>query len=68
MIAGTFITVLVAWDLFGTLPPPLGVVDHKGSTVFVGLNVLPLPPPRVWPDSREARPCRKDRRMQQVMS
>lgn len=40
--AGTFITVLVLWDLLGHLPLPLGVAGHEGSTVLVGLNGLRL--------------------------
>lgn len=47
-IAGTFITVLVAWDLFGHLPLPLGVAGHEGSTVIVGLNGLRLLRGAVW--------------------
>ena len=31
VIAATFITALVAWDLFGHLPLPLGVAGHEGS-------------------------------------
>ncbi|QUH00690.1 cadmium-translocating P-type ATPase [Saccharopolyspora erythraea] len=42
VIAGTFITVLVVWDLAGHLPLPLGVAGHEGSTVIVGLNGLRL--------------------------
>jgi P-type E1-E2 ATPase len=42
VIAGTFIGVLVAWDLLGTLPLPLGVAGHEGSTIIVGLNGLRL--------------------------
>ncbi|TWE12819.1 heavy metal translocating P-type ATPase [Rudaeicoccus suwonensis] len=42
LIAGAFITVLVAWDLIGSLPLPLGVLGHEGSTVVVGLNGLRL--------------------------
>jgi heavy metal translocating P-type ATPase len=42
VIAATFITVLVAWDLVGTLPLPLGVAGHEGSTIIVGLNGLRL--------------------------
>ena len=42
MIAGAFIAVLVAWDLFGTLPLPLGVAGHEGSTILVALNGLRL--------------------------
>ncbi|MFI0450235.1 heavy metal translocating P-type ATPase [Actinomadura sp. 6N118] len=41
-IAATFITVLVAWDLFGDLPLPLGVAGHEGSTMVVALNGLRL--------------------------
>ncbi|WP_030705856.1 MULTISPECIES: heavy metal translocating P-type ATPase [unclassified Streptomyces] len=47
-IAGTFITVLVAWDLIGTLPLPLGVAGHEGSTVLVGLNGLRLLREAAW--------------------
>ena len=42
VIATTFITVLVLWDLLGHLPLPLGVVGHEGSTVIVGLNGMRL--------------------------
>ncbi|MFF5829538.1 heavy metal translocating P-type ATPase [Streptomyces bacillaris] len=48
-IAGAFITVLVAWDLTGTLPLPLGVAGHEGSTVIVGLNGLRLLRESAWP-------------------
>ncbi|WP_406601202.1 heavy metal translocating P-type ATPase [Micromonospora yasonensis] len=48
IIAATFITVLVAWDLFGHLPLPLGVAGHEGSTVIVGLNGLRLLASSVW--------------------
>ncbi|MET9027183.1 heavy metal translocating P-type ATPase [Nocardia sp. NPDC004168] len=41
-IAATCIGVLVVWDLAGTLPLPLGVAGHEGSTVLVGLNGLRL--------------------------
>ncbi|MFF1442420.1 heavy metal translocating P-type ATPase [Streptomyces sp. NPDC058295] len=51
VIAGIFITVLTAWDLMGTLPLPLGVAGHEGSTVIVGLNGLRLLRERAWPDS-----------------
>ena len=40
--AATVIAVLVAWDLLGHLPLPLGVAGHEGSTVLVGLNGLRL--------------------------
>ncbi|MEV1023247.1 heavy metal translocating P-type ATPase [Streptomyces sp. NPDC050264] len=53
MIAGTFITVLAVWDLAGTLPLPLGVAGHEGSTVIVGLNGLRLLTDRAW---RRAQP------------
>ncbi|WP_043687451.1 heavy metal translocating P-type ATPase [Streptomyces xylophagus] len=51
VIAGVFITALVAWDLIGTLPLPLGVAGHEGSTVIVGLNGLRLLRERVWTNS-----------------
>ena len=47
-IAGTFIVVLSAWDLFGTLPLPLGVAGHEGSTVLVALNGMRLLSKRAW--------------------
>ncbi|MGW5971595.1 heavy metal translocating P-type ATPase [Streptomyces sp. NPDC055186] len=47
-IAGVFITALVAWDLIGTLPLPLGVAGHEGSTVIVGLNGLRLLREAAW--------------------
>ncbi|WP_432585719.1 heavy metal translocating P-type ATPase [Streptomyces sp. HD1123-B1] len=49
IIAGVFITVLVVWDLAGTLPLPLGVAGHEGSTVVVGLNGLRLLREAAWP-------------------
>ncbi|MTE12510.1 heavy metal translocating P-type ATPase [Nocardia sp. CT2-14] len=48
VIAATFIAVLVIWDLAGTLPLPLGVAGHEGSTVIVGLNGLRLLRRAVW--------------------
>ncbi|WP_344343855.1 HAD-IC family P-type ATPase, partial [Kitasatospora putterlickiae] len=48
VIAGTAITLLVVWDLAGTLPLPLGVAGHEGSTVIVGLNGLRLLRERAW--------------------
>lgn len=48
VIAGTFITGLVLWDLAGHLPLPLGVAGHEGSTVLVGLNGLRLLRERAW--------------------
>ncbi|WP_285777796.1 heavy metal translocating P-type ATPase [Microtetraspora sp. NBRC 13810] len=48
VIAGTFIAVLVAWDLLGDLPLPLGVAGHEGSTVIVGLNGLRLLRNAAW--------------------
>jgi heavy metal translocating P-type ATPase len=47
-IAAAFITVLVAWDLIGHLPLPLGVLGHEGSTVIVGLNGLRLLRTAAW--------------------
>ncbi|MGW2181338.1 heavy metal translocating P-type ATPase [Streptomyces sp. NPDC001732] len=52
VIAGVFITGLVLWDLIGTLPLPLGVAGHEGSTVLVGLNGLRLLRDAAW--TREA--------------
>jgi heavy metal translocating P-type ATPase len=48
VIASTFITVLVLWDLLGHLPLPLGVAGHEGSTVIVGLNGMRLLARRAW--------------------
>jgi cation-transporting P-type ATPase J len=48
VIAGTFIAVLVVWDLVGHLPLPLGVAGHEGSTVIVGLNGLRLLRKSAW--------------------
>ena len=48
IIAGTFIAVLVVWDLIATLPLPLAVAGHEGSTVIVGLNGLRLLRERAW--------------------
>ncbi|GAA2234753.1 heavy metal translocating P-type ATPase [Herbiconiux moechotypicola] len=48
VVAATFITVLVAWDLVGTLPLPLAVAGHEGSTVIVALNGLRLLRRRAW--------------------
>jgi heavy metal translocating P-type ATPase len=48
IIAAVFITGLVAWDLIGTLPLPLGVAGHEGSTVIVGLNGLRLLRRAAW--------------------
>ncbi|MGW6787645.1 heavy metal translocating P-type ATPase [Streptomyces chartreusis] len=47
-IAGVFIAGLVVWDLAGTLPLPLGVAGHEGSTVLVGLNGLRLLRDAAW--------------------
>ncbi|WP_223244849.1 HAD-IC family P-type ATPase, partial [Streptomyces sp. CBMA156] len=48
VIASAFITVLVVWDLVATLPLPLGVLGHEGSTVIVGLNGLRLLREAAW--------------------
>ncbi|MFF8715299.1 heavy metal translocating P-type ATPase [Streptomyces sp. NPDC015184] len=57
VIAGVFITGLVVWDLVGTLPLPLGVAGHEGSTVLVGLNGLRLLRDAAW--TREADALRR---------
>ncbi|HEX2905118.1 MAG TPA: heavy metal translocating P-type ATPase, partial [Jatrophihabitans sp.] len=51
-MAATVIAVLVVWDLVGTLPLPLGVAGHEGSTVLVGLNGLRLLRSTAWYKSR----------------
>jgi cation-transporting P-type ATPase J len=48
IIAAVFISGLVAWDLTGSLPLPLGVLGHEGSTVIVGLNGLRLLREAAW--------------------
>lgn len=66
-IAATFITVLVAWDLFGHLPLPLGVAGHEGSTIIVGLNGLRLLRDAAWPraqNTKAASPPKNGRRSQ----
>ncbi|GAB1331970.1 heavy metal translocating P-type ATPase [Streptomyces sennicomposti] len=52
VIAAAFITGLVIWDLAGTLPLPLGVAGHEGSTVIVGLNGLRLLADGTWRRAR----------------
>jgi cation-transporting P-type ATPase D len=47
-IAATFIAALVAWDLLGNRPLPLGVAGHEGSTIIVALNGLRLLSSRAW--------------------
>lgn len=54
VIAGTFIAVLVTWDLVGHLPLPLGVAGHEGSTILVGLNGLRLLRDAAWRGTRHA--------------
>lgn len=48
VIAAGVIAALVAWDLLGHLPLPLGVAGHEGSTVIVGLNGLRLLRKAAW--------------------
>ncbi|OUM39700.1 heavy metal translocating P-type ATPase [Arthrobacter sedimenti] len=48
LIAATFIVVLVTWDLIATLPLPLAVAGHEGSTVIVALNGLRLLRRNAW--------------------
>nr|BFD88486.1 hypothetical protein StreXyl84_78870 [Streptomyces sp. Xyl84] len=54
VIAAVFITGLAIWDLVGTLPLPLGVAGHEGSTVIVGLNGLRLLADGAWRRARAA--------------
>ncbi|MFF2817914.1 HAD-IC family P-type ATPase [Kitasatospora cineracea] len=55
VIASVFITALVVWDLVATLPLPLGVLGHEGSTVVVGLNGLRLLRDAAWKRAAEGR-------------
>jgi heavy metal translocating P-type ATPase len=48
VLATLAIVGLVAWDLLGTLPLPLGVLGHEGGTVLIGLNGLRLLRTRAW--------------------
>ncbi|MCM3882752.1 heavy metal translocating P-type ATPase [Frankia sp. R82] len=59
-IAATFIAALAAWDLFATLPLPLGVAGHEGSTIIVGLNGLRLLRPQAWHRASRTEPTGKD--------
>lgn len=54
-IAAAVITGLVVWDLAGTLPLPLGVAGHEGSTVIVGLNGLRLLRAAAWRNAGHSR-------------
>lgn len=56
IIAAVFITGLVLWDLIGTLPLPLGVAGHEGSTVIVGLNGLRLLRRAAWTRATRSQP------------
>ncbi|MFI9815870.1 heavy metal translocating P-type ATPase [Saccharothrix variisporea] len=63
VVAGSIVLVLATWDLLGTLPLPLGVAGHEGSTVLVALNGLRLLSKRAWPahhrTSPSPRPARR---------
>ncbi len=48
ILATAAIVGLVAWDLVGTLPLPLGVLGHEGGTVLIGLNGLRLLRRAAW--------------------
>ncbi|MFI9626500.1 heavy metal translocating P-type ATPase [Streptomyces sp. NPDC052042] len=52
VIASVFISGLVIWDLAATLPLPLGVLGHEGSTIIVGLNGLRLLREAAWTKAR----------------
>ncbi|MCC9305578.1 heavy metal translocating P-type ATPase [Kitasatospora sp. RB6PN24] len=52
VIASVFISGLAVWDLVATLPLPLGVLGHEGSTVIVGLNGLRLLRETAWTKAR----------------
>jgi heavy metal translocating P-type ATPase len=59
VIAAVVIATLVAIDLAGHLPLPLGVAGHEGSTVIVGLNGLRLLSRRTWRISNSRSPRRR---------
>jgi P-type E1-E2 ATPase len=48
VLAGAAIVGLIAWDLLGTLPLPIGVLGHEGGTVLIGLNGLRLLRNSAW--------------------
>jgi heavy metal translocating P-type ATPase len=50
--AATVIAILVTWDIVGTLPLPLGVAGHEGSTIVVALNGLRLLRNKAWPSAQ----------------
>ena len=54
-LAGTAIVGLIAWDLLGHLPLPLGVAGHEGGTVLVGLNGLRLLRASAWHQAAPAK-------------
>lgn len=62
VIAAVVIAALVAWDLTGTLPLPIGVAGHETSTVIVGLNGLRLLRAGAWRAAGTPRPPRTARR------
>jgi cation-transporting P-type ATPase J len=51
VLAASVILVLVGLDLVGSLPLPLAVAGHEGSTVLVALNGLRLLRTRAWHDA-----------------
>jgi heavy metal translocating P-type ATPase len=59
-IAATFIAIFAAWDLFATLPLPLGVAGHEGSTIIVGLNGLRLLRTHAWHRAQHTKPTGKE--------
>lgn len=48
VFAAVVIVALVTWDVVGTLPLPLGVAGHEGSTIVVALNGLRLLRQQAW--------------------
>ena len=54
--AAVVIAGLVAWDLLGTLPLPLAVAGHEGSTIAVALNGLRLLRQSAWQHAGAAQP------------
>jgi cation transport ATPase len=53
--AAAVIAALVSYDVIATLPLPVAVAGHEGSTLLVALNGLRLLGGRVWRESARPR-------------
>ena len=49
--AAVVVITLVVLDIVNTLPLPIAVIGHEGSTLVVALNSLRLLSPRAWRES-----------------